>query len=219
MPGPGMFTKGPILHYVVIPQHNTSIAYFLGTDVSSPKERQEQYELPVMNDLGGRSVRFQSVNDGEEWKVYTTLNRFDMNVIRALRYLKSGVSFNVAGGGFPNPLAFAPTNPPLGTQNNLARGSLVIGAQDFQLILINSYAGTLAAGLPVAAAADLATARAWYTCSIAAYEEEQEATRVTEVSMVIECRNAFNPVNRYFGAYSEGTPTLTFVPPLAGPYN
>lgn len=193
MAGNGMFCPGPILHYVVIPLANSSIAYFMGTHITSPKQRGEFYEIPVFNDLGGRSARFQSVSDGEEWKISTTLNRFDLNVTRALRYLKSGVAFG--GAAFPNPSAFPLTGLPipLGTQSSLARGTLVMGVQDFQLILINSYAGTAASGLPTTAAIDLNTARTYSSCSITAYEEEAESTRVLEVSMMIECRGVFNP--------------------------
>lgn len=216
MPGNGQFTKGPVLFYVCIPQYNPALAYFLGTHVTSPKERQEQYEIPVYNDLGGRSARFQSISDGEEWKLPVTLNRFDYNLIRTLRYLKSGIEFSTLP--FPNPLAFPLATPgiPLGTQSQLARGTLVMGSQDFQLILVNSYAGTSAAGLPTVAAADLNVCRGYTSCSITAYEEDQETTRVTEVSMMIEARGLFNPAlsqtviagtnipTRGFGIYFEG---------------
>lgn len=193
MAGNGQFTKGPILHYICIPAYSNSQAFFLGTHITSPKERQESYEIPVYNDLGGRSARFQSINDGEEWRIPTTLNRFDLNIARALRYLKSGVVFG--GTGFPNPLAFPLTGLPipLGTQSSNARGTLIIGVQDFQLILINSYAGTTAAGLPTVAAADLNSARGYASCSITAYEEDQEENRVTSIALMIEARGVFNP--------------------------
>lgn len=192
MPNNGQFTPGPLLHYVCIPAYSTTTGYFLGTHVTSPKVRGEFYEIPVFNDLGGRSAKFQSIQDGEEWRIQTTLNRFDLNIIRALRYLKSGGVFT---GSFPNPLAFPLTgiSTPLGTQNNLGRGTMVMGVQDFQLILINSYAGTNAAGLPTVAAADLNSARGYASCSITAYEEDTESTRVLEVSMAIEARGLFNP--------------------------
>jgi hypothetical protein len=193
MPGNGQFTKGPLLHYVCIPAYNNSQAFFLGTHVTSPKERQESYEIPVYNDLGGRSARFQSINDREEWRIPTTLNRFDYNIVRALRYLKSGAVFT--GFGFPNPLDFPLTGLaiPLGTQSNISHGTLIMGSQDFQLFLINSYANTAGAGLPTVAAEDLHLMRGYASCSITAYEEEQEENRVTSVAMMIEARGLFNP--------------------------
>src|SRR5262249_49188812 len=147
-----------------------------------------------------------------EWRIFTTLNRFDMNVVRALKYLKSGIVFS---GTFPNPLNFPLTGltPALGQQNNLARGTLVIGSQDFQLILVNSYAGTLAAGLPASAAVDLATARGWSSCSLVACEEDEEVTRATEVAMAIECRSLFTPSTRFFTTYFEGNPTAVLPTP------
>ena len=223
MPGAGQFTPGPVLHYVVIPQYPTT-AYFLGTHVTAPKARAEMYEIPVYNDLGGRSARFQSISDGEEWKIQTTLNRFDLNLIRTLRYLKSGVVF---GGIVPNPLAFPLTGlpVPLGTQSGGARGTMVMGVQDFQLILVNSYAGTLAAGLPTTAAVDLNSARGYASCSITAYEEDTETTRVLEISIMIEARGLFNPSvsfatvgtvpgtpPRGFANYWEGISSLTLAP-------
>jgi len=193
MPGNGQFTPGPILLYVVIPQYTTDTAFFLGTHVTSPKERMEGYEIPVFNDLGGRSARFQSISDGEEGRISLTLNRFDMNVVRAIRYLKSGSVF--ISSPSPNPSVFPLTGlaTPLGTQNRYGRGTMVMGIQDFQLILANSYAGTTAAGLPTTATIDLNTARGYASCSVTAYEEDRETTRVLEVSMAIESRGLFNP--------------------------
>jgi hypothetical protein len=216
-----LFTPGPILHYVTFPVaivgSNSSVGYFLGTHVTAPKQRQEQYEIPVFNDLGGRSARFQSIADGEEWRISTTLNRFDYNVVRTLRYLKSGIAF----AGLPiNPLAFPLTGltPPLGSQTSGGRGSLVTGQQDFCLILVNTFFGSPAAGLPSAAAVlDLHNVRGFTSCSISAYEEDTETTRVIEVSMAIETRGVFNPTltpttggttlgipSRGFGIYFEG---------------
>ncbi len=97
-----------------------------------------------------------------------------------------------------------------------------MGVQDFNLILVNSYAATIAAGLPLSAAADLNSARGFASCSISAYEEDTESTRVLEVSMAIDCRGVFNPTlqsttigtvpntpSRGFANYWEGIPPLT----------
>jgi hypothetical protein len=68
-----------------------------------------------------------------------------------------------------------------------------MGVQDFRLILVNSFVGSTAVGLPLTAAVDLNTARGFASCSISAYEEDTESTRVLEVSMAIEARGLFNP--------------------------
>jgi hypothetical protein len=220
------FTPGPILHYVAFPQiqGSSGYAYYLGTHVTAPHSRAEYPEIPVYNDLGGRSVRFQSIADGEEWKLSTTLNRFDYQVVRLIRYLKSGVAIT---GAFPTPAnTFSPVA--LGTHNFASRGTLVMGLQDFNLILVNSYATTAAAGLPLATALlDLNTARGFASCSMTAYEETTESTRVLEVSMAMEARGIFNPTlaaatvnnlpsvpSRGFGTYFEGgiPSTLTLAP-------
>jgi hypothetical protein len=212
MPGAGMFTPGPIFHFVVIPAFNASQAFFLGTSVVSPKRRQEQYEIPVFNDLGGRSTEFQAIADGEAWQIFTTLNRFDYNVVRAIRHLKSG---NALVPPFPNPANFPLTGltTPLGVQNALGRGTLIIGSQDFQLILVNSYFNTPGAGLPTTAAVDLENAKGWASCSLQASEDDDEPTRAREIGMALKCRGAFNPTTRGFTIYFEGTPTVA-IPPI-----
>jgi len=70
---------------------------------------------------------------------------------------------------------------------------MVMGVQDFQLILVNSYAGTTAAGLPTTAAVDLNTARGFASCSMNVNEEDSEPTRVLDLVMIIESRGLFNP--------------------------
>ncbi len=207
MPGNGQFTPGPIYHFVRFQDVDQTTAYFLGTAVTAPRVSKEKYEIPVMNDLGGRSARFQSVQDGSEWKISTTLNRFDLNLVRSLNFLGSGVDV-------PNP----PTNGPplgtaigtLGTETGYARGTLVIGVSDFELVLVNSYAGTPASGLPNTASLDMASARSYYSCSVMGYDESTEGTRVLEVALAIQSRNVFHnvaeAVNRGFFLYTEGVP-------------
>lgn len=186
MPGAGQFTPGPIDHYVQLRGEGT--ARYLGTAVLAPDQEAEDYTIPVMNDLGGRSVPFQLVQDGEDWLVMTTMNRFDMSVLNAIRALQSG----------------GPDQPKtLGTETGRARGTLVIGISDFQLILVNTYAGTPSAG---ANAGDLPIARGFYSSKILKYKESTQGTRVLEVSMAIKCNNVFNPVTRGFSLYTQGNP-------------
>lgn len=205
MPGQATFTPGAIYHYVRF--NNQSTAYFLGTAVTAPRASKEKYEIPVLNDIGGRSARFQSVQDGNEWKISTTLNRFDLNLCRSLRFLDSGVAPTVPATSGP-PLGTAIGT--LGTETGYARGTLVIGVSDFELILVNAYAGTPASGLPNLGSLDMATARTYYACSVMGYDESTEGTRVLEVAMAIQSRNVFNLTTdqetRGFFGYSEATP-------------
>jgi hypothetical protein len=178
-------TCGPIEHFVVFP--GQSIATYLGSAVLAPEQEAEDFKIPVLNDLGGRSVPFQLVQDGEQWMVMTTLNRFDLAVCRAIRALP--------GGGAP-----------LGSETGIARGTLVIGLSDFQLILVNSYAGTPSAGVNAAA---LNAGRGFYSSTLLKYKESTVGTRVLEVSLAIQCNNVFNPATRGFSLYTEsGLPAL-----------
>ncbi len=205
MPGNGQFTPGPIYHFVRFEDVDATTGYFLGTSVTAPRADLEKFEIPVMNDLSGRSVRFQSVQDGSEWKVSTTLNRFDLNLVRSLRFLGSGVPVTTPLTGPPLGTAIGT----LGTETGYARGTLVLGVSDFELVLVNSYAGTPASGLPNTASLDMASARSYYGCSLMGYSESTEGTRVLEVALAIQSRNLFHnvaePENRGFFLYSEGT--------------
>lgn len=191
----GQFTPGPILHFVQFNKpvlgYGIGSPVFLGTAVVAPDQEEEENKIPVLNDLGGRSVPFQLIQDGSLWIVLTTLNRFDLGVCRAIRSLQSG------GPGEATNLNT------LGSESGRARGTLVIGSQDFQLILVNSYGGTPSSGLPVAVQPDLNTARAFASCVPLKYKEDTKGTRVLEVAMALQCNNVFNPVTRGFRSYVE----------------
>jgi len=179
-------TPGPIDHYVIF--RGQSQAQYLGTAVIAPDQEAEDFKIPVLNDLGGRSVPFQLVQDGEQWLIMTTLNRFDLAVCRQLRAIPG------AGPG---------QNSVLGSETGRARGTLVIGVSDFQLVLVNTYAGTSSAGVNPAA---LNAARGFYSSSILKYKESTAGTRVLEVSLAIQCNNVFDPASRGFGLYTESGP-------------
>lgn len=184
----GVFTPGPIDHYVQIAGQSSPL--YLGTAVLAPDQEAEDFKIPVLNDLGGRSVPFQLVQDGEQWIVSTTLNRFDMQVMNLIRGLPS----RGPGEGIN-----------LGTETGRARGTLVIGVNDFQLILVNTYAGTPSSG---AGAGDLPRARGFYSATILKYGESTKGTRVLEASLIIQCNNVFNPQTRGFSLYAQGNPAV-----------
>lgn len=179
------FTPGPIHLYVRF--RNKSIADYLGTCVVAPEPEATKYKIPVMNDLSGRSVPFQLVQDGENHIVLATTNRFDYAVYRAIRALDNG---SPAGQGV------------LGAESGLARGTLVIGVSDFELILVNGYYGTAAAGSGTAPLI-LNAGRRYYSSNLMKYKESTAGTRVQEIALAIGCENVFIPATRGFGLYSE----------------
>lgn len=200
MPGAQQFTPGPILLYARF--RNQSTIRFIGTAVSAPEPESEQFKIPVMNDLSGRSVPFQLVQDGELFQVMFSTNRFDINVCRAIRALSNGQPASVpstTGNAF------------LGTETGRARGTLVLGISDFELFMVNSYAGTPQAGsvsVSGSAQADLNTLRGFASCNLRKYKESTAGTRVIEVAMALDCQNLYTPnatgdFARGFVLYSE----------------
>lgn len=180
----GIFTPGPIDHYVKV--DGLFPWTYLGTAVLAPDQEGEFYKIPVLNDLGGRSVPFQLVQDGEEWTVSTTLNRFDMAVLTRIRTLQSRGPGEV---------------PLVGAESGRARGTLVIGVNDFQLYLANSYSGTPSAG---AGGDALNFGRGFYSATVVKYGESTKGTRVLEASLIIKCYNLFRLDNRGFLTYEQG---------------
>lgn len=176
------FTPGPLHLFAMV--RGAGTPSYMGTCVAAPETEAEQFKIPVMNDLGGRSVPFQLVQDGENHLIMATMNRFDLAVLRSIRQIESG-----AGGA-------------LGQETGYARGVLTIGAFDWQLIILNGYAGNAAAG-PGGAAAVLNVGRRYYSANLAKYKESTVGTRVLEVAMAIRCENVFVPATRGFALYSE----------------
>jgi hypothetical protein len=202
-----IFTPGPITLFVRF-RTNSTIRY-LGTCVSAPEPEGEQFKIPVMNDLGGRSVPFQLIQDGEMWQVSVTMNRFDLPLCRAIRSLSSGV---------------VPTVPvdlnTFGSETGRARGTLVLGVSDMQLFMVNTYAGTPQAGTfspGGSAQADLNTMRAFASVNLRKYKESTAGTRVLEVAMALDCQNIWLPdasgdFARGFTIFSEAT--TSGIPPV-----
>lgn len=200
----GIRTPGAIHHFVAFRNGagNISAGYYLGTAVAAPEQDNEKFKIPVMNDLGGRSVPFQLVQDGEKWLVTTTMNRFDLGLCRSIRALEDGTN------PVPAPIDTPSTAPGAvpGTESALARGTLVLGITDFVLVLVNSYAGTASAGQFVGgiSASDLANGRTFYSANLRTYKESTVGTRVLEVAMAIECLPLFDQQTRRFATYAEG---------------
>lgn len=193
----GIRTPGPITAFAALRDTagNLSAGFYLGTCVTAPEPEGEKFKIPVMNDLGGRSVPFQLVKDGETWLIPLTMNRFDYTLCQQIRALD--------GGGAP-----------VGSETGLARGTLVIGISDFVLCLVNQYAGTPSAGTFVGGLgnSDLIVSRTFATCNLRKYKESTVGTRVLEVAMMIEAQNVFDQTTRGFTLLTEGAPAIPLNP-------
>lgn len=144
-----------------------TIANYMGTCVLAPEPEHTKFRIPIQNDMGGRSVPFQTVYDGETAVVAATMNRFNGVLIQSLRALDGNA---------------------LGTDMPRTRGTLTLGIKDFQLLLIYEYAGTPAAG-SFAGASDLPGGRLYSSATIQKYKESTVGTRVQEIGIVFECNN------------------------------
>ncbi len=185
------FSPGPIHHFVIF--RNQSTPFYLGTAVLAPEPENEKFKIPIMNDLGGRSVPFQLIQDGETWYVVSTMNRFNLPLARDIRALESG------GAG-------------LGQESGFARGTFSIGISDFMLILLNGYATTPAAGT---VPDRLNVGRQWFSCNLRKYKESTVGTRALEVAMIIECQNVFIPSTRGFKNYTESAADISWASLMA----
>lgn len=194
----GIRTPGTIYLYAKF--HGINEAKYLGTAIQAPEPEGEKFKLEVFNDLSGRSVPFQLVQDGEKWYVIFSMNRFNGVVMENIRALESGRALDFSG--------VVPAG--LGNESGLARGTLVIGQSDFQLITINAYYNTTSAGnyVPNIAARDLRRGRYYYSCNLRKYKESTVGTRVLDVTCAIECQNVVTGNGgQGFSLYTED-PTL-----------
>lgn len=187
------FTPGPIdlfCRFRPGPAQNFGSPVYLGTCVVAPEPEEEQFKIPVMNDLGGRSVPFQLVQDGEKARLNATLNRFDLDVARLLRAQSSGL-FTVDG---------------IGAETPIARGTLVIGVSDFEFILKNRYFGQPVAGGLVP------QGRRYFSANCQAYKESTAGTRVLEIAFQLDFENVYNISTGAFSLYTENLSDLTLIP-------
>ncbi|VTR92148.1 unnamed protein product [Gemmata massiliana] len=166
------FCPGPIEHYVKFRSGGT---FYLGTATLAPEIERRPAFTNITNDLGGRVLPFQKIFEGSQHVITTTLGRFDWNVYALL-------SENDVGGG---------------VDEKTDRGSLVLGNDDFELVLVNSYAGTgvISNTYPVG--------RRYFSCVLLGSRESTVGTRVTEVSLVIEANSIFEPSTRKFFLFSD----------------
>jgi hypothetical protein len=208
----GIRTPGLQLLYA-LPVGQTT-ALFMGTCIAAPEPEGEKFKIPVMNDLSGRSVPYQLVQDGELWTIYATMNVFDYSLIQSLRALENGSPSSFSINGNPGSGNFT-VNPGVGGENGIARGTLHIGISDWKLIIVNTYFNTASSGR-FAGPPDLIPARMFFSCNIRKYKEDTQGTRVLEIAMAIDTQNLFNPavsiINRGFALFSENPGVF---PPLA----
>lgn len=174
---------------------NNSTAFYVGTCVTAPEDEITNHDIPVMNDIGGRSVAFQVIQDGSDAFVALTMNRFDYALVQSLRGLRSGPAKSLLGNGGLN------GDGSVGQEVANARGTLLLGLNDWQYIEVNEYFGTPAQGV-FAGLPDLIPARIFSSAKIDKYKESTVGTRVLEIAMLVKFENIYNPSDLSFSGGS-----------------
>lgn len=191
----------------------TGTAQYLGTCIAHPDFDEDDAVIPIMNDLGGRSKPFQEVQDGNSARVTCVLNRYDYDVVQAVRSLTSGAPPGTSTSGIGGSLG-SELGPGRALPSGIAtpaRGTLLIGGLgDFELIYVNAYAGTLSAGQFVGAA-DLEFGRRYLSAKMLAYKEGTP-NRAKEVAFVFDCQNVFSSQTQGFSLYFEADDTTGIGP-------
>jgi hypothetical protein len=165
---PSLFrVTGPIDVYVRFNANQGGLTQYLGTATTAPEVEGRPSFLSVINDKSSRTVPMQKVYDGEQDVVTMTLNRFDYVVYQSLRNNSTRAASTV------------------GTDGPLARGNLMINNNDFNLILVYTFFGT------VNATVDLPPGRFYNSALLTGYRESTVGTRVEEVALVFECNGVF----------------------------
>jgi hypothetical protein len=184
----GAFIHTPGAQELWIKFRGQSQAAYWGTAVTAPEFEEVPRYLEVKNDLAGRQEPFQLIYDGQSAMVAVTLNRLDLAVTRTVRdhWARNGSSQT-------------------GNDPYYARGSAVLGSTDFQVVVINSFGGT------VYQAAGMNTGRLYYACTVAGYKESAAGTRAMEVAVVLRAWSIWAGANSGFACFTEDTnnfPTL-----------
>lgn len=174
---------GTIHHFVRF--RGEAAALYLGTAEVTPLVDGEPMLLEVKNDLAGRQLGIQDVDDGERHTVSTVINRFDFTTWKRVsdRYYHLGT---VASRG-------------LDDKNK--RGSLIRGIGDFQLILLYDF--TAVAPTHPLATAEQPVGRLYYSANPVVWKEDPSATRVMAIPVSFRCESIYDPSTRSFGLYTE----------------
>lgn len=173
-------TTGPVHIYTRF--RGVSTFSYLGTAQISPEVDGDPSYLPVINSMKSVSKPMQKIYDGESHAVTALLNRFDMGVWRRTR----------------DPQSHSATAADYGVDAAIEIGSLVMGTGDFELMLVNGFFGTSAAG-----AAEIPQGRLYFSSVVGNYREFNAGTREHSVAVRFDCDSARDAGTGEFKLYTE----------------
>ena len=163
---------GPIEHWVR--PFGSSQFLYLGTAVTSPSLREGDAFLPIMNDIGGRSVETQTVRDRRKSVIVTTLNRFNWVTYSTIKGM-AGLNFN---------------------ETYASHGVPVLGVSDLDLLMVFSFG-------PAFSAVDTPNGRLYFGTVLKDWEENSVGSRVVELTLHFESFGRLDPTTRTFAKYTE----------------
>ena len=167
---PRIHTTGPVHHFVRVPPDPADgtpavVYYYLGTCQTNPVIRIRKNRLNVMNDLGGRVVPFQELEQGESASISLLLNRFSNTAYSSLMTLPQGT--------------WSSESP--GVETRYHRGQLTYGLHTFGLYQIFDWYGQSFPG-----ADQIIQGYYWPTCEIVDHD--------THIVHALYCHEVRSPV-------------------------
>lgn len=172
-----IYTTGPVHIYS---QNITTGSYgYIGTCETTPEIKFSPNKLPVMNDVAGRSIPLDYIEEGTDATISCVFTRFDRSVLDQCLYYNS-----VATGGGN------------GYETRLNRGSLV---KAFKLILQFSFYGT------AEAQSGLLPGYRFAKSFVAAYVPSPVGTEASKCGVVFQAYSSWNSTTGAFVLYDNAT--------------
>lgn len=186
----GAYIYTPGVQHLFVHFRNEGTPRYWGTAVTAPEFEEMPKYIEIQNDVAGRNEPVQLVYDGTSALVSVTLNRLDAGIMRTIK------DHAYRLGGFT-----------AGKDDYLSRGSLVLGRNDFSVIVTNQYAGT------AASSPGMHAGRKYYACTVQGMKESAAGTRAWEVAVVLRAWSLWQGHGGGFLLYTEdpsqfGTLTL-----------
>jgi hypothetical protein len=176
-------TLGPVEHF--IRPDGTGPWLYLGTAKVSPEEEREDFLLPLMSDIGGRSVPHDYVRDRSKSFVTTTLSRFNRSTYRRLRL--ETVTAPAVGDLVETPIL---------------NGTPILKYSHFELLLLNHFTAN---GINVPSE-DQPKGRCYYHAIPRKFREDRAGSRSVEATILFECIGILDETfvtTRRFDVYTE----------------
>lgn len=198
---PSMHVTGPVHIFARTPAHvwyspaETAKIWYVGTCETQPQVKHAKMRLDVFNDLGGRKVPFQQLEQGEIGLLGFLMTRFSQTGYNAIRKA-GGLDGNTTDAG----------NGP-GYESSFARGAFSLGRVSVELWLLYQFG--FGADIPgvagPATTPGLPRGRYYPTAMLGAHEIADSGTAAEKLLMT------FNALPLWLGTAPSGSKKRGFV--------